>query len=142
MGQGADLVLGGHPHVLQPYGAVTAEGWDGRERQGFVAYSLGNFVSGQLDLETKTTVILDLELTRQPGGETAVTDVRYTPYYMLHRSGAAVGDREYLVDIHQAMADYEAGTSPLIDDWAYGQLQLALDHCHAVLGEEGDRPSV
>ena len=56
-------------------------------------------------------------------------------------SGAAVGDREYLVDIHQAMADYEAGTSPLIDDWAYGQLQLALDHCHTVLGAEGDRPS-
>ena len=106
-----------------------------------MAYSLGNFVSGQLDLETKTTVILDLELTRQPDGTTSVTDARYTPYYMLHRSGAAVGDREYLVDIHQAMADYEAGTSPLIDDWAYGQLQLALDHCHAVLGAEGDRPS-
>ena len=139
--QGADLVLGGHPHVVQPYGAVTAQGWDGQERTGFVAYSLGNFVSGQLDLETKTTVILDLELTRQPDGTTTVTDVRYTPYYMLHRSGAAVGDREYLVDIHQAMADYEAGTSPLIDDWAYGQLQLALDHCHAVLGAEGDRPS-
>ena len=139
--QGADLVLGGHPHVVQPYGAVTAQGWDGQERTGFVAYSLGNFVSGQLDLETKTTVILDLELTRQPDGTTSVTDVRYTPYYMLHRSGAPVGQGEYLVDIHQGMADYEAGTSPLIDDWAYGQLQLALDHCHTVLGAEGDRPS-
>ena len=140
--QGADLVLGGHPHVLEPYGTVTAEGWDGQEREGFVAYSLGNFVSGQLDLETKTTVILDLELTRQPDGTTSVTDVRYTPYYMLHRSGAPVGQGEYLVDIHQGMADYEAGTSSIISDWAYGQLELALDHCHAILGAEDDQPSV
>ena len=139
--QGADLVLGGHPHVLEPYETITVEGWDGQQRQGFVAYSLGNFISGQLDLETKTTVILDLELTRQPDGAASVTDVRYTPYYMLHRSGAAVGDQEYLVDIHQAMADYEAGSSTLIDDRAYGQLQLALEHCHTILGAEDDRPS-
>ena len=31
VGQGADLVLGGHPHVLQPYETISATGWDGRE---------------------------------------------------------------------------------------------------------------
>ena len=34
--QGADLILGGHPHVLEPYETITATGWDGQERQGFV----------------------------------------------------------------------------------------------------------
>lgn len=39
---GADLVLGHHPHVLQPVLWVEAGG-----RKGLVAYSLGNFISNQ-----------------------------------------------------------------------------------------------
>ena len=140
--QGADLILGGHPHVLEPYETITATGWDGQQRQGFVIYSLGNFISNQLELETKTTVILDLELTRNPEGNTALTDVRYTPYYMLHRNDLPVGQRRHLVNTHQAMADYEAGTSQLVTAKLYTQLQASLDHCHSILGEEGDRPSV
>ena len=99
--QGADLVLGGHPHVLQPYDTVTVTGEDGQERQGFVIYSLGNFISNQnfddhkKDLATKTTVILDLELTKDPEGNTALTDVRYTPYYMVHRNNKPAGERRH-----------------------------------------------
>lgn len=139
--QGADLVLGSHPHVLQPYETITATGWDGQERQGFVIYSLGNFISNQQELETKTTAILDLELTKSPEGDTSVTDVRYTPYYMLHRDNQPVGERRHLVNIHTAMAEYEAGTSQRITANSYAQLQAALEHCHAILGEEGDLPS-
>ncbi len=39
---GADVILGHHPHVLQPVTWVEAEG-----RRGLVAYSLGNFISNQ-----------------------------------------------------------------------------------------------
>lgn len=39
---GADLILGHHPHVLQPLEWVTSGG-----RRGLVAYSLGNFISNQ-----------------------------------------------------------------------------------------------
>ncbi|WP_005032380.1 CapA family protein [Holophaga foetida] len=39
---GADLILGHHPHVLQPLAWVEAGG-----RKGAVAYSLGNFISNQ-----------------------------------------------------------------------------------------------
>ena len=41
--QGVQVVIGHHPHVLQPVDWV--EGKDGNET--FVAYSLGNFLSGQ-----------------------------------------------------------------------------------------------
>ena len=146
--QGADLVLGGHPHVLQPYDTITATGPDGQERQGFVIYSLGNFISNQnfsdnhqKDLATKTTVILDLELTKDPDGNTSLTDVRYTPYYMVHRNGKPVGDRRYLVNVSQAIAEYEAGESQIIDKNAYKQLQEAQALCRQILGEEGDLPS-
>lgn len=142
--QGADLVLGGHPHVLQPYETITVTGPDGGEREGFVCYSLGNFISNQnfddakRNIAVKTTAVLDLELTRYPDGKSAVTAVSYTPYFMLHRNGASVGDRRYLVDIHKAMAAYEAGDTSQVSKSAYNDLQNALDHCHNILGEEGD----
>ena len=146
--KGADLVLGGHPHVLQPCDTIVAADENGRERQGFGIYSLGNFISNQnfsddrrRDLATKTTVILDLELTKDAEGNTSLTDVRYTPYYMVHRNGKPVGERRYLVNVNQAIADYEAGESSIIDQNAYKQLQLARELCHEILGEEGDRAS-
>jgi poly-gamma-glutamate capsule biosynthesis protein CapA/YwtB (metallophosphatase superfamily) len=39
---GADVILGHHPHVLQPVAWVEAEG-----RRALVAFSLGNFISNQ-----------------------------------------------------------------------------------------------
>ena len=82
---GADIVLGGHPHVLQPMELRTLER-DGEEKQGFVCYSLGNFISSQTYALTDTTVILALELTRDnKTGITQVTDYSYTPMYMLNR---------------------------------------------------------
>ena len=137
--QGADLVLGSHPHVLQPYETISVTGWDGRERQGFVCYSLGNFISNQQDLETRTTAVLELELTRDPGtGETSLTHVSYLPYYMVHRNGQPAGQQRYLVNIHQALADQEVDGLPLTAAETQ-ELQAALEHCHAILGAEDDR---
>lgn len=42
---GADIIIGHHSHVLQPMEWITRE--DGKRT--FVAYSLGNFLSGQLE---------------------------------------------------------------------------------------------
>lgn len=43
---GADIIIGHHPHVLQPASFLT----DSKGREAFVAYSLGNFFSGQKGL--------------------------------------------------------------------------------------------
>jgi hypothetical protein len=53
---GAQVVIGAHPHTLQPV-----------RRQGgaIVAYSLGNFVFGAQSPETTTTGILELGLTAE-----------------------------------------------------------------------------
>lgn len=40
---GADIIIGHHPHVLQPVSWITR----GNGEKVFVAYSLGNFISGQ-----------------------------------------------------------------------------------------------
>lgn len=44
--QGVDVVIGGHPHVLQPYGRLS----DDQGNSMLIFYSLGNFVSTQQEL--------------------------------------------------------------------------------------------
>lgn len=41
---GADMILGSHPHVLQPADLISVKRADGRERKVFVIYSCGNFM--------------------------------------------------------------------------------------------------
>lgn len=43
---GVDVVIGGHPHVLQPYGRMS----DDQGNSMLIFYSLGNFVSTQQEL--------------------------------------------------------------------------------------------
>ena len=48
---GADLIIGGHPHVMQPMEWITVEKENEPPRQTLVAYSLGNFISNQFHWE-------------------------------------------------------------------------------------------
>lgn len=49
---GADVIFGGHPHVLQPYEVRQIQRQNGRVETGVVIYSLGNFISSQRSLTT------------------------------------------------------------------------------------------
>ncbi|MCM2322217.1 MAG: CapA family protein [Oligoflexia bacterium] len=80
---GATAVIGSHPHVLQPWQKhVTADG-----REGFIIYSLGNFVSGQQPQPRRATIVLHLGLTRTWGGKAHVNGVRYVPATMTSDNG-------------------------------------------------------
>lgn len=48
MKQGVDVIIGGHPHVLQPYGWLS----DDAGNETLIFYSLGNFVSHQESLDS------------------------------------------------------------------------------------------
>lgn len=56
--EGADAVLGYHPHVLQPAYIFTPEDDQGSIK--FAIYSLGNFISDQKGLERVSSIILSL----------------------------------------------------------------------------------
>lgn len=58
---GADVILGHHPHVLQPPEWIDTE--DGR--RAFVIYSLGNFLSGQDELDRQIGAILHLDVEKK-----------------------------------------------------------------------------
>ncbi len=75
---GATAVIGGHPHVVQPMEKVRTR--DGRE--GFVIYSLGNFVSGQSGLAKTSALVLYLGLTKGSDGKVTINGVRHAPIQM------------------------------------------------------------
>lgn len=79
---GADLVIGGHPHVVQPAKYFkTAEG--ARLDTGFVAYSLGNFVSNQYKRYTDAGIIVQVELSRDLRNDSIfISDVAYVPTWV------------------------------------------------------------
>lgn len=67
--QGADVVLGHHPHVLQPVDWVT--GKDGNRT--LVIYSLGNFLSGQDEFYRQIGGVFKFHITKTlSGGETEI----------------------------------------------------------------------
>ena len=129
---GADIILGGHPHVLEPMGFRELTDEDGGTRQGFICYSLGNFFSAQTKEYTDTTVVLTLELTRDnETGKAQVTDYSYVPMYV-HRTGSSPNRHFELMDAHAAL---EAGVE---DADLKAKLQKAILDCHDILGPEHD----
>ena len=132
---GADLVLGGHPHVLQPYEFMTTEAGN----SGFVCYSVGNFLSNQDFDDTNCTVLLNLELKKDlVTGETTLEEVNYVPCFMVNPGINFLKKPVVLLDVYAAMKEYESGDKTLVNDEIYGQLQHCLQVCHDILGVEGD----
>lgn len=124
---GADIILGGHSHVPQPMELRTLPD----RRQGFVCYSLGNFISSQTKPNTGATAVLTLTLLRDnETGEAQVSDYAYVPMHMLHRAKGSA-HRFELVDIHAALDSGEPGNRQT--------LERTLETCHAVFGPEADR---
>lgn len=69
---GANIILGHHPHVLQPAEWVERE--DGQKT--FVIYSLGNFLSGQKGIYKEIGGILKLDVVKTINGSDVVIDIK------------------------------------------------------------------
>ncbi len=68
--KGVDVVVGTHPHVVQPY-----EVWkDDKGHEMLVYYSLGNLVSAQEPEECKTGGLAKFTLVKTPDGQVKVGD--------------------------------------------------------------------
>gem|GEM_PF-1249331 len=77
---GADLVIGAHPHVLQPIEMASSD-----KGRTVVAYSLGNFVSFQRTKPRERSVALAVDIEKTPGGRAAVTRVGVAPTWVSTR---------------------------------------------------------
>ena len=102
---GADLIIGTHPHVVQDYTRIETS--DGREV--FCAYSIGNFISGQKDIDHLVGLVLECTLAFESGADgkvsVSVEDPKLVPI-ITHYDSAFTNLRVmFLEDYTPEMAD-------------------------------------
>jgi len=82
---GVDLILGSHPHVIQPTDTIKIA-----DKETFVVYSMGNFVSNQRTetlgedfARTEDGIIINFTIEKDENSQaTTITDVEYIPTWV------------------------------------------------------------
>ncbi len=88
---GADLILGAHPHVVQPVELDTVWQNGTPHRIVPVAYSLGNLISGMQHRPADIGLLLDVTFRKDAQGATRLVRMNYKPIYNLIRRKSANG---------------------------------------------------
>ena len=132
---GVDCIFGSHPHVLQPMEKRTITLEDGTTKDGFVIYSLGNFMSGQIYAHTKSTVILDIQVTKNSEDKISIDSINYTPVYLYDKgAGAKARTRYTLYDLEKSISDYEKGNSNITKSM-YNTFKSELKSIKSIVGD-------
>lgn len=132
---GVDVILGSHPHVLQPMKKKTITLEDGSTKDCFVIYSLGNFMSGQTKTNTRNSIILNMTFTKSGETEkTTIDSVSYIPIYM-YKSSSKTTQRYKVLDIEKTIKNYETGVDTSIGKSVYSTLQTELTKIKNTMGE-------
>jgi len=83
LSHGVDVIIGSHPHVVQPIEKLKVTR-DGAPYEGYVAYSLGNFLSNQRSRYRDCGLVLYLEIEKTET-TTVVRRVHYLPVMVQRR---------------------------------------------------------
>ena len=117
--EGVDIILGTHSHMVHQ--VVFDE-----EKNTLVAYSLGDFFGDAARGGTNYSIILDVEITKDPvAGTTKVTGFSYTPIYTLKETESADGYRR-VVRIEEAMQAYTNNYVDKVSADAYAGMEKAM----------------
>ncbi|MGN0133866.1 MAG: CapA family protein [Anaerotignum sp.] len=91
---GADIVLASHPHVLQKMEYRTLDHGDGAH-DGFIIYSLGNFISSQTTPPRNASIVLHLTVEQIADEPPSVKEVSFVPIWTQFRN--AQNEDEFVV---------------------------------------------
>ena len=132
---GVDIILGTHPHVLEPMEKQIVTLEDGTTKDGFVIYSLGNFISGQTAENTKTSIILNLTITKHTDGKITIDKAEYKPIYM-YTDKSLKTKKMKLLDINKNIYNYENYIDSTINKTLYDILKNEQEKVTNIVGEE------
>lgn len=129
---GVDIILGNHPHVLQPMEkrSITLE--DGTVKDCFVIYALGNFICDQNSENTRNSIILNLDIAKNKNGKISIGKVDYVPIYMYKNSNLSIRKMK-LLDIEKSISDYENGVDTSISSSTYNLLKDELENIKEII---------
>lgn len=93
--QGVDLVIGGHPHVVQPMKIVRNER-DGKDV--LVVYSLGNFISNMKTMDTRGGALVKVRIERDKDGKARFKKAAYDTFFSAKPTGPVDNFKVYPSD--------------------------------------------
>ena len=128
---GVDVIVGGHPHVLQPFEVLAAS--DGRSVPVF--WSLGNFTSNQNDMETMVGGMAHVRASLADGGA-SVTECRLTAL-VTHKAAGTDFTTYRLADYTEELA---AVNNVHVTESNFSR-QACVDFCAGLLGDGFDSAS-
>lgn len=131
---GVDIILGTHPHVLEPMEKRTVTLEDGSTKDGFVIYSLGNFIADQNAEYTRNSIILNLDITKHVDGSISIDNYEYVPIYMYKDTKNKSKQKMKLIDINKAIYNYENYIDSSISEDFYNKLKEELSKIQSILG--------
>ena len=132
---GVDVILGNHPHVLEPMEKKTITLQDGTTKDVFVVYALGNFTADQRAEITRDSAILNLTITKNSNGKISIDKVNYIPIYM-YKNTTVSTHKFKILDIEKTIKDYEEGKNTSINSNVYNNLKKQLEKIKSILGDE------
>ncbi|MCW8805015.1 MAG: CapA family protein [Ignavibacteriaceae bacterium] len=110
---GADIIIGGHPHVIEPFDYFRTN--NTKLDSGFVAYSMGNFISNQRWRYSDAGVILNIQISKNKFTDSIyINDVNYIPTWVFR--GQTEKGKEYKIlpsqitendSIYNFLTDYD-----------------------------------
>ena len=131
---GVDIIIGNHPHVAEPMEkrSVTLE--DGTVKDCFVIYALGNFTADQNYDNTRSSVILNLDLTFE-NDTLNINSATYTPVY-IYKNPNVRYHKFKLIDMEDAILKYESSEDTSIGQSLYNTLKSELNSITKIVGDE------
>lgn len=130
---GVDVILGNHPHTLEPMEKRTVTLEDGTTKDCFVIYALGNFICDQRAENTRNSIILNLTITKHSDGKISIDKANYTPIYMYRDNSKKVKGMK-LIDINKAIETYDAGYDGSVTTELYNLLKSELNKIISIVG--------
>ena len=132
---GVDIIIGNHPHVLQPMEKREVTLSDGTTKDGFVVYSLGNFLADQSKKYSRSSAILNLNITKNEDGKISINTAKYTPIYIFKDKSKST-NKFKIINLKNTVAAYEAGYTEDINQATYSTLKNELSNVQTLLGDE------
>lgn len=132
---GADIIIGNHPHVLQNFEKREITLDDGTSKDGLVIYSLGNLLADQNKKYARDSAIMNVSVTKDENGKIKINTVKYTPIY-IYKDTSKSTQKFKIINIQNAIDSFEAGYSPNLSKTTYNTFKTELENIKNILGEE------
>ena len=132
--KGADIIIGNHPHILQSVEKKEISMPDGSTKQGLIAYSIGNFIADSTTNNTKSSIILNLRITKDQNNKINFDKVTYIPIFIF-KDAYKTSQKYSILNLNKTISDYENGIDTTCGSKNYTLFKNELLKIKKIFGE-------